>query len=257
MCQDYLKKVAVVAVVSCLTNLSFGTIHTDFAAGMQRNGSASASPGSLWVADYYDKGSAFWWQKQDVSGGFTTEFSFTNGRGSSANGNYVTGFAFVIQNQSIDALGSNGNSSLGYNGIEQALAIEFDLTNNPKPFSYNHLAIQCGGTGPVSSDHNAALAYSSYVQDLKYDHTARITYADNHLKVWVDPETWTEAWLDIEIDISNSLGLTDGQAWVGFAGASNRGFSVIHEWDFVEQVPEPATMSLLVLGSVLFRKRYK
>jgi len=101
--------------------------------------------------------------KQPVAGGFTTWFQF---QVHSPSGCCVPGdgFAFIIQNspgtdstygatgQGITALGAGGNMSypnqtggLGYAGINNSLAIEFDIAQDPWDPNSNHISVQtCG-----------------------------------------------------------------------------------------------------------------
>ena len=53
------------------------------------------------------------------------------------------GFAFVLQHEAIDALGSSG-SGLGYEGIFNALAVELDTYHNFDQMDYyeNHISVQ-------------------------------------------------------------------------------------------------------------------
>lgn len=100
--------------------------------------------------------SSTWFQiQQPVGGGFSTWFQFQ------VHNNVccapTDGFAFVLQNSNntdssqgasgrgVTALGAAGGG-LGYSGINNSLAVEFDVYDDPWDPNSNHIAIQsCGG----------------------------------------------------------------------------------------------------------------
>jgi hypothetical protein len=238
-------------------------IHTDFGsggAGMQRNGTADTSNNYLIPASFYNGGSAYWWQKQDVGGGFSTDFKFTVDRSESADGNYVTGLSFIVQNEGSSALGAN-QSGLGYDGILNSIAVEFDNYHS-SPAS-NHISIQTRGLLANSVDHANSLGWTSAIPQMAAQtHTGKITYDNNtqRLKVYVDPATFTDPWLDVSVNLNNLLSLDNGKAYVGFTGGSNRGYSMIDDWNYVGQpVPEPDSviMMLLAAGSLVACRVYR
>ena len=231
-------------------SLAQADIHTTFgvgSGGMQRNGSASVGD-TLHPSGYYDGGSAYWWQKQDVAGGFSTDFTFYNYRSGSADGNYRAGCSFIIQNAGNDALGT-GESGLGYSGIPNSLVVEFDNYNTSP--AANHVSIHSNGLQPNSTDQAYSLAWTSAIPQMaNQTHTALITYDTQRLKVYVDPQVFTDPWLDEAVDLSDLLYLDNGNAYVGFTGGSNRGGFAIDDWNFVViPVPEPSTIALLCMGA--------
>ena len=93
---------------------------------------------------------------QRVDMGFTTWFKFKI-HNPTACCNPGDGFAFIIQNSNatdptqgasgsgLTAVGAGGGG-LGYSGINNSLAIEFDIFDDPWDPNSNHVAIQsCGG----------------------------------------------------------------------------------------------------------------
>ncbi len=113
-------------------------------------------------------GTVFFQTKQPVAGGFTTYFKFQ--MHSPESSPYIAdGIAFVVQNagaadpnygasgSGITSLGFNGGG-IGYTGIPNSLAIEFDIYGNAwDPESpnlvANHVAIQTCGTGSNNPAH--------------------------------------------------------------------------------------------------------
>ena len=92
--------------------------------------------------------------KQPVANGFTTQFTFQL---SSGGGLFADGFAFVIQNSpaGIGALGTTGMGGfLGYQGLTNSLAIEFDTFQNDWDPNANHVAIQSNYAGANTASHN-------------------------------------------------------------------------------------------------------
>jgi len=92
------------------------------------------------------------------------------------------GLAFVIQGQSPRALGAGG-AGLGYTGIKNSIAVEFDTFFNAEllePYE-NHVAVHTRGyRHPNSANHSFALADTVEVGDLGRDvHTARVRYRPN------------------------------------------------------------------------------
>lgn len=102
------------------------------------------------------------------------------------------GFAFVIHN------GVNGSASVGtrgrgcgYDGLDNALAIEFDTWYNHEdhePYN-NHISVQTGGTKKLlSSHHSQSLASTTDIQNFadEKEHTVRITYNNTlDLNGWI------------------------------------------------------------------------
>ena len=86
-------------------------------------------------------------------------------------------FAFVIQGEGVDALGTNGKG-MGYSGINNSLAVEFDTYFDPEendPYE-NHISIQTRGWRHSNSeDHLYSLGHTNNVPDLT-DGTIRIRY---------------------------------------------------------------------------------
>jgi len=144
---------------------------TDFssAANLALNGNAHAPVNNgtanvlrLTPALQYQAGSAWFNILQPVTGGFTTTFTFQISNTNPASPNFpADGLAFVIQNAAAGttALGGGGGG-IGYDGIPNSLAVEFDTYWNAGPGpnndpNANHVGVQSCSTSPNSADHLA------------------------------------------------------------------------------------------------------
>ncbi len=88
---------------------------------------------------------------QPLNSGFTTYFKFQiHSTGICCAP--ADGFAFVVQNASVTALGS-GFGGMGYAGIPNSLAVEFDTFANPWDPNANHVAVQSCGTQANAPTH--------------------------------------------------------------------------------------------------------
>jgi Legume lectin domain len=119
--------------------------------------------------------------KQQVAGGFTTWFEFQM-HSPTACCNPGDGIAFIIQNSSatdptygasgmgFSALGAGNGATgggMGYAGINNNLAIEFDILQDPWDPSSNHIAIQTCGPAtntPVHLPGNYTIGNNNNVQ---------------------------------------------------------------------------------------------
>lgn len=127
-----------------------------------------------------------------VNRGFVTGFQFRLSDGDNLDSDDgsppgADGLAFVIQNSAPNAIGDVGGG-LGYHNIENAFAVEFDVfTNNDDQIENyfdpngNHVAVQSGGSGEISSKHTDeyCLGYSKFVDNIYADGTiysAKIEY---------------------------------------------------------------------------------
>jgi hypothetical protein len=82
--------------------------------------------------------------KVDTRGGFNTTFQINIIPGG---GDPADGMAFVMQNVANNALGGGG-SSMGYAGLANSLAVEFDIFNLGVESNANHIAVQSNGAQP-------------------------------------------------------------------------------------------------------------
>jgi uncharacterized repeat protein (TIGR01451 family) len=200
-------------------------------------------------------GSAWHDVKQPLTSGFTSVFTFqiTNSSDPEPPGPFpADGIAFVIQNAPPSESGGGlaslgiGGGGIGYDGIPNSLAIEFDTFQNagPRPDgnndpNANHVAVQSCGPEPNSSDHNATFndgaincnlgltSPETFLADEQV-HTVTINYQPSDpgciegctplLFVNLDG---TEMFPNgIEVDLASRLNLDNGTAWVGFTGST-------------------------------------
>jgi legume-like lectin family protein len=106
------------------------------------------------VGTFHPENTTSWFKiQQPVNQGFTTYFKFQI-HNAYICCNPADGLAFVIQSSAPTARGA-GNGGLGYQGIPNSLAVEFDTFQN---LNYadpnaNHVAVQSCGSNPNSPDH--------------------------------------------------------------------------------------------------------
>jgi hypothetical protein len=238
-------------------------------SGLNMTGVASPLSGFLRLTDQVGGVGGCAWQgtAQNVALGFETNFRF---RVTAPEWDAADGFTFTIQNQDpsyvapVESLGGG----LGYhNTLANSVVVEFDtfanvgcepLTsiewfNNGNGWypvdvsewywpgymqdSDNHVAIHTKGTGLNSIVYSdAGLGYGTpnfYIADGN-EHTARIVYsAVNHtIKIYLDGSS--QATATAPLNLSTTLSLNQGRAWVGFTAATGGAVSShdILSWDY-------------------------
>lgn len=208
-----------------LSGFNFGDFSS--AAGLNLIGSAGVSADHhlrLMPAQSSIGGAWYTAEKSLVAGSFDTTFQFqlsTAGGGTDGS----EGFAFVIQNSSTAALGGY-NEFLGYEGIPNSIAVEFD-TAQESGFgdpSASHIGVHTNGLGANGANESfrigAAYNTSGFILDNAQVHTARINYVPGTLKIYLDnvgPAATPV--LTVSVDLQTKLGLDAGRAWVGFTAA--------------------------------------
>jgi hypothetical protein len=183
----------------------------------------------------YQRGAVWLIDKQLVSSGFQTTFQFRlsnpggliqwSPQGYQRGGD---GFAFVIQNYGIPVVGYWAGY-LGYHGIPNSLAVEFDTWWNAEPGFFdpngNHVSVHTRGLGGNSASESASLGRTTAIPFLKdgLTHTARIDYTPGTLRVFVD-NTTNPALTIPGLDLSNLLRLSNGTAWLGFTAGTGSAY---------------------------------
>ena len=168
--------------------------------------------------------------KATLDGGFRTSFRFAIQNGT------ADGFAFVIQDDANDTVGSGG-SGLGYAGIPRSVAIEFDTFFFGDEFQGMHVSVQTDGQSGNSDADAFSLAHA-FLPDSVTDgefHDVKIEYTPGVLYVWLDGEPILFCPLDLNT-LDGGSSLFSDCAWVGFtAGAgSATADQVIESWSFTD-----------------------
>ena len=205
-------------------------------------------------------GATWYLTKQSVQNGFHTNFQFQISNWSSPP---ADGFAFVIQNQSQTALGGGGGA-IGYggptlsDGIENSVAVEFDTYYNyefPEPDA-PHVSVHTRGMLPNSPLHDYSLGSTTNISNFVDDniHTGTMNYIPGTLSIFLD----NNIVLEVTLDLSSTLSLENGYAWVGFTAGTGLYYENhdILNWSF-ESIPEPASLLLFALGGLTVLRRRK
>jgi hypothetical protein len=194
------------------------------------NGIGPKLSGAVWHA-----------QKQPIGRGFVTTFVFqvsdTAGQLDPGGAMGGDGIAFVIQNASPSPVGGFGGQ-LGYDGIQNSIAIEFDTYANDEPGfddpNGNHVAVHTTGTGTNSASHSFAIASNTNIPNLSdgRPHTVTIDYVNGALRVYLDG--CSGLLISVPLDIERRIRLDNGTAWIGFTAATGSAWErhVLRSWTF-------------------------
>ena len=189
-------------------------------------------------------GIGYYGARVPVIGGFETTFDFqiheVGGPGGPNGERGAEGLAFIIQNQGIEARGHLG-ASMGYAGIRNSVAVEFDVYRNEGETGFfgdpngNHISVQTNTTpgdryGETGAEIYHSLGYTTDetnpdLPDLiatgNGKHSARITYTPGEpgtLSVSLD----NEPVLSVAMNLSDYLNTEDGKAYIGFTASTNQ-----------------------------------
>ncbi len=209
----------------------------------------------LTPAESEKKGSVF--LKDPISvGSFSTSFTFY------LHDKYgwfpaADGFTFVLQSVGNDALG-NGGGSLGYAGISNSIAVEFDTYQNSFKDKDDHIGIDVNGS-VASVKTTGSLGSSALYGKNKY--------------VWIDYNNNGDGMLYVYLSDSNSkpntpilshklgdlkqYGLDPNNVYVGFTAATGLYYEAhdILSWTFTYDEPSaavPLPNTLWLLAPTLF-----
>jgi len=178
-------------------------------------------------------------EKEFVGAAFSTTFQFQLANNFDSPGG-SDGFVFLIQNSAPTYL-SGGGGTLGYYGLQNSLAIEFDTFQNSEVGdpSGSHISVHTNGTGP--NDWSESLSLGSYntnpIMDDANVHTAKIAYTAGTLSIYLDDPTTPK--LTISVDLADKLSLDAGRAWVGFTATTGGGWQThdILNWNLDTTIP--------------------
>ena len=134
------------------------------------------------------------------------------------------GFAFVLQPGSNTALGGNfGN--LGYGGLANSLAIEFDMFQNGSGFNDpdgNHISVHINGSADENDSANVLGRLDSGPLDFRLSdsavHTARIVYLPGVLQIFLNGSQTPS--MTISVSLPTILGGANTPAYVGFTASA-------------------------------------
>ncbi|MDX2197584.1 MAG: PQQ-dependent sugar dehydrogenase [Phycisphaerae bacterium] len=194
-------------------------------SGLRLLRDATIADGRLRLTDaVLDMAGAAWRETQiDALGGFETQFTFQI---SDPLYGGADGFAFVVQAASLNERVDLG-CALGYEGIANSIAIEFDrylntsCTPEPDPDpDASHISIHTRGALPNDTAEAFSIGRVENVAALQdgAPHAVRIRFADGLLSIFLDGAATPS--LEIALELAAELNLPDGRAWVGFTAAT-------------------------------------
>lgn len=268
------KQVGLMAAAFALFANSAGAtslVYNDFSsvAGLQLNGSAAQVGNVLRLTPEAtgQSGTAFSTSAITLSAdySFSTFFSFrissVAGLFGDGDGPGADGITFIIQTNANTAGGGGGG--IGYDGILNSAAVEYDTYNNGAGLNDsdgNHLGVDFGGslasvvTAPVAPRMNDSNVWYSWID---YNGVTDVM----EVRLSLINARPVLANLAYTFNLGAQLGVTN--AYVGFGSGTGAGIGNhdILSWEFRDAfdpintaVPEPGTLSLFGLGSLMLAR---
>ena len=201
----------------------------------------------LTVNERLHTGAAWLPDKQQVQDGFEATFDWQINRANPLRG--AEGFAFVIHNADDQPfphiLIGEGRPGLGYQGIPNSLAVEFDTVQTPSADfgagtlgdpNDNHISVQTWGMEPNNANTDFSLGFTTQGEPaipLFADgsrHTTKLVYKPGNLAIFLDD--MTKPLMNASVDLGTTLRLDEGKAWVGFTAATGRRFQAHDIYSF-------------------------
>ncbi len=194
-------------------------------------GNLQLTPDATW-----QDGAAWATTAWSITSSFNTSYNFSL---QSTVGQQADGFAFVLQNGSANALGSNGGY-IGVGGLNNSVAAGVQtwynntagFSNNGNPYGAKSAGYNLGAatsiTGTADVSYNANTHLLTFTADVNADgHTVQVS----------DAET---------VNLQSKFGNT---VYAGFTGATggSQALQTVSNWQ-VSAVPEPSTYALMGLG---------
>lgn len=253
------------------TSISFADFSNPAGITLVGDATLTANRLRLTAASENLVGAAWLNERTDVQNGFITTFQFqiTDRGGHKPDwepgvvNDGADGFTFTIQNEAPTALGLFA-SGIGYYGIPNSLAIEFDTWNNKPSYcepNGNHIAVQSLGAAGNQPEHcadeggafgNPTLGVAAPGLDMSNGtiYNVMITYLPGSLSVYFDD--MSNPLLTVSVNLGSLLDLENGrEAYIGFTASTGGAYENhdIVQWSYSE-IPEPGTI-LLAGGALL------
>jgi calcineurin-like phosphoesterase family protein/Big-like domain-containing protein/purple acid phosphatase-like protein/lectin family protein/Calx-beta domain-containing protein len=171
-----------------------------------------------------------WYQQRGfLEAGFSTAFAFQIPTGTRE------GFAFVMQNNVVPLLGVGGRG-IGYEGIANSVAIEFDARRDSDhlDLTAGHISVHTRGIYANVASQTASLASTAAAVPELLDgnmHIATLHYRPGRLQVFIDATNAPR--LELRCDLAKLINLDLGQAWIGFTADGALTNAQILNWSFV------------------------
>ncbi len=171
-----------------------------------------------------------WYGKKKVAISDTFDISFcfkiyqNGGEGKSGKGG--EGLALVFHNNEAFNINGNKKEGLGYEGIPNSVAIEFDVQNT-EDMGEQHVSIQTRGIQENSHLKEASIAAMKLENINLKDgrvHHVQITYNNPQMIIYIDGKKV----LRFPFNIMHHINLDQGKGWVGITASTGNAYS-IHE----------------------------
>jgi hypothetical protein len=242
-------------------------------SGLSINGNAAQNGNKLRLTPALGNQSGSVFSTNSISLGlnasFSTFFSFEIlNRGGLGNG--ADGLTFTVQTNSNSVGGIGGG--IGYEGIPNSMAVEFDTFDNSEFGGSNHVGIDLNGsvtsvvtTGLLSPDFDNGQVWFAWVDYNGMTSVLQARWSQSNVRP-------AAAMLTHTVNLPTVLG--GNNAFVGFTSGTGGGFGEhnILSWAFENSfneggaqiptaaVPEPGTYALMVFGlgviGILSRRRF-